>query len=77
MNMNIESIIERTRATLGRNVKNIRKREGLSAQALARTCGIPRDEVWAIERGERDVPIDTLAVLAAHLGVSLAELFDT
>lgn len=58
-------------------MKNIRKREGLSTQALARTCGIPRDEVWAIERGERDVPIDTLAVLAAHLGVSLAELFET
>ena len=75
--MNIESIIERTRATLGRNVKNIREREGLSVEALARTCSIPRDKVWAIERGERDVPIDTLAVLAAHLGVSLAELFET
>lgn len=34
------------------------------------------EELRAIECGERDVPLDTLAALAAHLRVTLSQLFE-
>lgn len=41
---------------------------------MAEKCGLHRTYVGAIERGERNVTLDTLKQLADALGVSAAEL---
>lgn len=74
--MKRELTIERARAVLAHNVRAIREREGSTIGELAAACDLPEEELHAIERGQRDVPIDTLAALAAHLRVTLARLFE-
>lgn len=41
---------------------------------MAEHCGLHRTYIGAIERGERNVTLDTLEQLADALGVSAAEL---
>lgn len=74
--MNVEQTIERARLVLAHNVKTIRQREGSSIEETARACDMPAEELRAIECGERDVPLDTLAALATHLRVTLSQLFE-
>ncbi|MGC2111081.1 MAG: helix-turn-helix transcriptional regulator, partial [Candidatus Korobacteraceae bacterium] len=59
---------------LARNVRALRKKRGWSQEAMAEECGLHRTYVGAIERGERNVTLDTLKQLADALGVSSAEL---
>lgn len=74
--MSMDRTTKRARALLARNVKAARERAGTTIEELARACGIPETALRAIERGQHDVPIDTLASLAAHLRMTLAQLFE-
>jgi transcriptional regulator with XRE-family HTH domain len=58
--------------------KNIRRRRqcvGLSQEALANNCGLHRTYIGAIERGERNITVNTLARVAEALGCSVIDLF--
>ncbi|MBS1884509.1 MAG: helix-turn-helix transcriptional regulator [Actinobacteria bacterium] len=57
-----------------RNVGLIRRRRGLSQEALAKRAGMQRDSVQKIEAGKRSVRLGTLLALADALGVDPAEL---
>jgi transcriptional regulator with XRE-family HTH domain len=46
----------------------------LSQEQFAELCGLHRTYVGAIERGERNVTISTLEVIAKALNVSVPEL---
>ncbi len=62
------------RLTLAENVRNFRKQHGYSQEALADYCELHRTYIGSIERGERNVSLSTLEVLARALGVSVPEL---
>lgn len=62
------------RSTLAENVRNFRKQHGYSQEALADYCELHRTYIGSIERGERNVSLSTLEVLARALGVSVPEL---
>jgi transcriptional regulator with XRE-family HTH domain len=64
----------RLRKTLADNVRAYRDRHGLSQEALAEACGLHRTYVGSVERGERNVTLSTLEVLAKALGVSVPDL---
>jgi transcriptional regulator with XRE-family HTH domain len=55
-------------------VRNARERAGLDATELAARAGLEPSAYEAIERGERELELDTIVQIAAALGVSGAEL---
>ncbi len=59
---------------LARNLRALRLARGWSQEKMAERCGLHRTYVGAIERGERNVTLETLNALALALGVSAAEL---
>ncbi len=61
-------------AILARNLRSLRHARGWSQEKMAEKCGLHRTYVGAIERGERNVTLETLNELATALGVSAAEL---
>lgn len=59
---------------LARKLRSLRLVRGWSQEKMAEKCGLHRTYVGAIERGERNVTLETLSVLAQALGVPAAEL---
>lgn len=62
------------RNILAENVRAFRSKHCYSQEALADSCGLHRTYIGAIERGERNVSLSTLEVLAQALEVSVPEL---
>ncbi len=60
----------------GRRVRERRKAAGYSQEAFADRCGLDRTYVGSIERGERNVALRNIAVIAEHLGLSLSDLME-
>ena len=58
----------------GRNLCLIRRRRGLSQEALAKRAGMQRDSVQKIEAGKRSVRLGSLLALADALNVGPCEL---
>lgn len=59
---------------VGINVRRLRLAAGFSQEALADVCDLHRTYVGAVERGERNITLATLAKLAAALRVSPLDL---
>lgn len=59
---------------LGQRVRQLRKNRGLSQEAFADVCGLDRTYIGGIERGERNISIRNLSVIAKGLGISMSEL---
>lgn len=64
------------RQTFGQRVRELRKANGLSQEAFADKCGFARSYMSRIERGVGNPSLDAIEVLAAGLGVPVAELFE-
>jgi transcriptional regulator with XRE-family HTH domain len=61
-------------SVLASNLRNYRREKQLSQESLAELCGLHRTYVGSVERGERNVTLSSLEVLARSLGVSVPEL---
>ena len=59
---------------LGARIREIRKRHGLSQEALAAKAGLSVSYISMLERGQRTPPLDTLESLAKALSVSATSL---
>lgn len=59
---------------LGYNVKNMRKKRGLTQEMLSELCDLDPTYISMIERGKRNPSFMTLVGLARHLGCPLSEL---
>lgn len=59
---------------LGQAIRATRRERGLAQGALAAGAGIDRSYFGAIERGEFNVTLDTIAKIAAALGVRPSRL---
>lgn len=57
------------RKTLGANVRTERKRRALTQESLAEELRITPRYLAAIERGERNLTLDSIEALAVQLGV--------
>ena len=58
----------------GRRVRQLRKAQGVSQEAFAHAVTIDRSYFGSIERGERNVSLDNICLIAAGLGVPPYEL---
>jgi transcriptional regulator with XRE-family HTH domain len=60
---------------LGRAIRAARRERGFAQEAFAARAGVDRSYYGAIERGEFNVSLDTIAKIAAGLMLSMSELF--
>lgn len=58
----------------GRRVRELRQEQGLSQEAFAHVCELDRTYVGGIERGERNVALRNIEVIAKALNLPLSEL---
>ncbi|HET9225088.1 MAG TPA: helix-turn-helix transcriptional regulator [Thermoanaerobaculia bacterium] len=63
------------RAVLAARVRGLRTTRHLSQATLAERAGMHRTYLSSIERGRRNVPLDTVCRLAWALGVDVPDLF--
>jgi transcriptional regulator with XRE-family HTH domain len=69
-------MIERTaEPPVGRRLRDLRRRRGLTQRALAQACDLSANAIGLIERGESSPSVSTLYRLALALEVPIAELF--
>lgn len=61
-------------AIVGNNIKKYRKKLGISQEELAEKAGLHRTYIGGIERGERNITLDSLQVIALALDVAPIEL---
>ncbi len=65
---------EQLHIVISKNIRQQRQNIGLSQEALADCCGLHRTYIGAIERGERNLTVNTLARIAEALGCSVIDL---
>jgi transcriptional regulator with XRE-family HTH domain len=61
--------------SLGARIRESRLKKKWSQEAFADICGIHRSHMGEIERGETNLTLSTLLVIAHHLEVTVASLF--
>ncbi|AWT26757.1 hypothetical protein Csp1_19890 [Corynebacterium provencense] len=59
---------------VGRNLRAHRQALGLSQEAFADVAGVHRTYMGGLERGERNLTLQSLEQLAEHIGVTPEEL---
>lgn len=65
------------KTTLGLRVREIRHARGLSQEALAEELGFTARYLAGIERGERNLTLDSVEALASQLQVDASSLITT
>jgi len=63
-----------SRAEFGRRIREKRKQLGFSQEKLAHEAGLHRNYVGSVERGERNISLDNIVLLAKALRCSPKEL---
>lgn len=61
--------------SFGKRMRQLREARGLSQEAFAEKCGLHRTYVGGIERGERNVSLKNIVLVAKALDVSPSALF--
>jgi transcriptional regulator with XRE-family HTH domain len=64
----------RSEEILGKEVRFLRRKRGISQESLADACGLHRTYIGSVERGERNVSLQNIVRIARALGVAPANL---
>jgi transcriptional regulator with XRE-family HTH domain len=59
---------------VGDNIKLYRKKLGISQEELAAKAGLHRTYIGGIERGERNITLDSLQTIAEALNIAPVQL---
>jgi transcriptional regulator with XRE-family HTH domain len=60
----------------GKHVRELRKAKGFSQEAFAAHCGLDRTYIGGIERGERNVALRNIEIIARALDLTVSELME-
>jgi transcriptional regulator with XRE-family HTH domain len=60
----------------GKRVRDLRRAAGFSQEAFAAECGLDRTYIGGVERGERNVALRNIEVIACTLRLSISELME-
>jgi transcriptional regulator with XRE-family HTH domain len=69
-------VAEDARILFGRRLRELRKRAALSQEALAHEAGLDRSYVGGVERGEYNISLLNICLLADALGLPPDELLE-
>lgn len=61
----------------GKNVRSVRKAKNIAQERLALLTGIDRSYVGRIERGEVNITLEKVYIIAGVLGCELSDLLPT
>jgi transcriptional regulator with XRE-family HTH domain len=61
--------------SLGKKIRAIREKKGLSQEAAALVSGLDRSYYGGVERGEHNIALVNIEKIAKALDVSIKELF--
>lgn len=67
---------EKLQKDFGDRVRELRKQQGLSQEALALACNLDRTYIGGVERGERNISLLNIHKIATSLVVPTKELFN-
>lgn len=59
---------------LGGRIRRLRIRKGYTQESFADKCGLHRNFMGAVERGEQNLTLKSLQVIASGLGTTMAKL---
>lgn len=71
MNLHDKSFLQQ----LGDRLREARQAHELTQEELADKCGLHRTFIGSVERGERNISVLNLRLIARVLRISLADLF--
>lgn len=60
---------------LGDRIRNIRKQQGMSQELLGERSGLHTNYIGQVERGEKNVTVESLERIANGLNITLEQLF--
>jgi transcriptional regulator with XRE-family HTH domain len=61
---------------LGKRIRELRLKKGFSQESFADHCGLHRTYMGGIERGERNLTIQTVATVAKGLDLAMSDLLE-
>ena len=64
------------RKLFARNMRIRRIKAELSQEKLADICKLHRNYVGSVERGERNISIDNMEIIASSLGCTISDLLE-
>jgi transcriptional regulator with XRE-family HTH domain len=62
------------RRLVGETIRKLRVKKKWSQEGFADECGLHRTYVGSVERGERNLTLESLHVLARTLGVKMSDI---
>lgn len=68
--------MDRIQRALGHRVRELRKAKGWAQETFADHCGMHRGHMGQIERGENNLTLSTLLIIAEKLGITVSDLFE-
>ena len=61
---------------VGKRIKELRQKKGLSQEEFAFRCDLDRTYITSLERGKRNVSLTNLEKIAKAFEMTLSEFFD-
>ena len=58
----------------GLRVRTLRRAQGLSQEGFAARCGLDRTYIGGVERGQRNIALRNIEIIAKTLNLSISEL---
>ena len=63
------------REQLGRTIRRLRTQAGFSQERFADACALHRTYIGSVERGETNISLDNIALIARTLALPVSKLF--
>jgi len=60
----------------GRKLRELRTSRGLSQEGLADLCGLDRTYISSIERGQRNISLKNINLIAKTLNTTISKMFE-
>jgi transcriptional regulator with XRE-family HTH domain len=74
--LRVEDVVTSLKSVLGMRVRELRRAAALTQEGLAEQLGVTPRYLAGIERGERNLTLDSVDALAVQLGVEALSLLE-